>query len=169
MFYDNSNQANSNQANSNWFINIIQIKNTKQNKQNFKEPNLKEEQNEKLCIICMEENGINVLCKKCKYKYCSDCSNKINNNCSICVRTKNYISPNGITDINDYNFIYENIEDYGINEDVAFFRRSISIYFFSIGINILLGFCWIIIFSLFGFVCFKFIYNIVYHIITNIL
>lgn len=130
-----------------------------------------EEQIDKLCIICIEENGIKVLCNKCKYKYCEICSNKINNKCSICVREKNknnnYALSNDYLNMNNP-FIYENMEDYEIGENIFFSLRYLFICGLNIFINIIIGISWIIIIFLFGFVCIKFIRNIILQIIKYI-
>ena len=44
------------------------------------------EQENNLCIVCLEFEGILNLCVRCKLKYCSQCANKLSNKCCICLR-----------------------------------------------------------------------------------
>jgi len=124
-------------------------------------------QDDKICLICLEHNGILILCSKCKYKYCHDCANKVNNLCSVCVRTRKLYSNNYINtnfDLNDYTYIYENMDDYGIESPHStsyFFTLSLSII-----INVIIGFCWIILILFFGFIGVKFLLNI-FFLISN--
>jgi len=126
-------------------------------------------QDDKICLICLEQNGILILCTKCKYKYCHECANKLNNLCSICIRIRklhpdNYMNIN--FDLSDYTYIYENIDDYGIESS-----HSTS-YIFTLTliiiINIVIGFCWFILILFFGFIGIKFLFNI-FSLISNYL
>ena len=126
---------------------------------------------DKICLICLESDGILILCSKCKYKYCIDCANKVNNLCSVCIRTgklrsSNYMNQN--FDINDYSYIYNNTYDYSYiydnMDDYDIDSLHGTSYFFtltlSIGINIIIGFCWIILMLFFGFIGLKFLLHI---------
>lgn len=124
---------------------------------------------DKICLICLENNGILILCSKCRYKYCVDCANKVNNLCSVCIRTRKLYSNNYMNlnfDVNDYSYIYEPMDDYGIesfHSTSYFFTLTLSI----IG-NIIIGFCWIILILFFGFIGLKFLLNIFYFILNYI-
>jgi hypothetical protein len=112
---------------------------------------------DKICLICLENNGILILCLKCRYKYCLDCANKVNNLCSVCIRAKK-LYQNNYFDLNEYAYIYENMDDYGIENSHSttyFFTLTMSII-----INVIIGFCWIILIILFVFIGAKFIFNI---------
>lgn len=39
-----------------------------------------------LCICCLDLEGNIRLCLKCKYRYCLNCSKKLDNKCCICFR-----------------------------------------------------------------------------------
>lgn len=41
---------------------------------------------DKLCIICLEFEGIIKLCSKCKLLYCEICAKKLSDKCTICFR-----------------------------------------------------------------------------------
>lgn len=60
--------------------------------------------NDNLCVICMDIDGKIVLCDNCKFKYCENCVGKIKYKCCICYRNKynnnNYIN---FTDQNYFN------------------------------------------------------------------
>ena len=103
------------------------------------------------CLICLEKNGIKILCINCKYKYCIECANKINNVCAICVRiktTKTTIRNDNI-DINDYT-LYENIDDYNSVEDQYFLTFRISLIAY-----IIYMFWWIIAILFFKYCIFR--------------
>jgi len=122
---------------------------------------------DKICLICLENNGITILCSKCKYKYCLDCANKVNNLCSICIRTRKLHSNNYLNlnfDVNDYLYIYIHPNNYGIESShstLCFFTLTLSII-----INIIIGFSWIILILFFGIIELKFLLNIFY-IVSN--
>jgi hypothetical protein len=68
-----------------------------------------DEYNDNNCIICLEKSDNIKLCSKCKYLYCTKCSNILNYNCSICFRKKIIVNNNNILNfniINDYFDIY---------------------------------------------------------------
>lgn len=113
--------------------------------------------NDKICLICLENNGFLILCSNCKYKYCQDCANKVNNLCSVCIRTKE-LSSNIYLNINNYTYVYENMADYGIENSHNTLYSNILIQ--SIIINIIIGFCCIILILFFGYIGAKFIFNI---------
>lgn len=73
--------------------------------------------NEKNCIICYDEIGIQQLCKKCNYIYCNECSYKMNYNCSICYR---YILKKNISETQ---FIYSYILDNYISDNEDFLNN----------------------------------------------
>ncbi len=113
---------------------------------------------DKLCLICFEKNGILVLCNKCKYKYCQDCAIKLNNNCSICFRIykkKIYF------DLSDYSFIYH-------HNDTEPLQLSLQFNIIYILKNIFLGLLWIIIIFFFGYVGILFVINIMFTLINII-
>lgn len=100
---------------------------------------------DKLCLICMDVDGEIILCSKCKYIYCSICAEKINNLCSICFRNKN------TTNINQNYYQYH---DYYSYYDELVFEQSTMHYFFvmmSFIVSTIIGFCWIILFVVFGY------------------
>lgn len=101
-----------------------------------------------LCLICIEAKGEIILCSKCKYVYCSICAEKINKSCSICFRNKNIINPNQ----NNYNFEY--YDYYSYYDDLVF--EPSAPHYFSVMTNfvigIIIGFCWIILFVVFGYI-----------------
>jgi len=109
---------------------------------------------DKLCLICLELDGIIILCSKCKYKYCQDCAIKLNNNCSICLRNnkKNLMYDN---DLSDYSYIYHHYEEP---------RIPIRFSIFHLFINLFMGLIWIIIFLFFGYVGILFIVKNLYAI-----
>lgn len=122
---------------------------------------------DKTCLICLEQNGIVILCTKCKYKYCHECANKVKKLCTICVRIRKLYSDNYMNsniDLSDYTYIYENIDDYDIESS-----HHVS-YFFTIVLSILINavirFCWVMIILFFGFIGIKFLFNI-FSIISN--
>ena len=39
-----------------------------------------------LCIICWSLDANTILCMSCKFKYCDDCTKKVNKQCCICHR-----------------------------------------------------------------------------------
>ena len=63
---------------------------------------------DKLCIICMEIIGSIKLCSKCNIIYCKICANKVNNKCCICYRN------------------YRKIDDF---DELVIFQDNSSIYF----------------------------------------
>lgn len=121
---------------------------------------------DKVCLICLENNGIFILCSKCKYKYCQECATKVNKLCSVCIRTSKLYSNNLLlnVDLNDYGYVYENFNDYGLENShntSYFYTLTISII-----LNSIIGFCWLTIIIFFGYICFKFLFNFLYSI-TN--
>ena len=97
---------------------------------------------DKLCLICLEKKGIIILCEKCKYKYCYDCANKVNNLCSICNRTK--ITEQEYFDVDNLDIVQQNIT----YSNIYFYYPTIPYFFIiwlSIIVNILIGFCFIIL------------------------
>ncbi len=104
------------------------------------------------CLICLEKNGTIVLCSKCKYKYCYDCANKVNNSCIVC---------NRISNISRQNYSYINYLDLSeqdhsnINYSNIYFYFPTIPYFFIIWISIIvnvfigLGFIILILFIIF--------------------
>lgn len=113
-------------------------------------------EDDKVCIICFENNGIKILCEKCKYKYCQNCSVKLNNNCSICFRNKkkNIIYH---VDSNNYPYIY-----YDYNEEYVYLPMQYTI---SVVINTIVGIFHIIMVLFFGYIIILFVINILSNIL----
>lgn len=117
-----------------------------------------DEEQEKLCLICMDVDGEIILCSKCKYIYCSICAKKINNLCSICFRNKN------ITNINQNYYQYY---DYYTYYDELVFEPSTPHIFFVIAsfiVSTIIGFCWIILFVVFGYVGIIFLIRTIFNL-----
>ena len=117
------------------------------------------------CLICLEQNGVVVLCKRCKYKYCQDCAEKINNACSICIRMKKKS--------NEFfgEFFNENPnENHNENFDIEYNNspRYFCTICFSIITNIIVGFSCIVASISFGYVLTVFLYKVLYQIIKII-
>ena len=99
------------------------------------------------CLVCYSQKGINKLCNKCKYLYCQECSVRLENRCSICLRNTdsqsnthlyfpyqefivplNFIpfssSSNSLADSLTDNYVYPSTE----NEWQRFFRNNFGYY-----------------------------------------
>lgn len=125
-----------------------------------------DEEQYKLCLICIEAKGEIILCSKCKYVYCSICAEKINKLCSICFRNKNTINSNQ----NNYYFEYYDFEYYDFYSyyDDLVFEPSTSHYFSvmaSFVASTIIGFCWIILFVVFGYIGIIFLLRIILYLI----
>lgn len=96
-----------------------------------------------LCIICLENSGLNKLCLNCNYIYCVKCAILINYKCCICHRN---FPPQNAT-FND-NIDYEDFEA----------RRPIfvidTLYICFVNTRFLIFFSYILIFYL-SFICIK--------------
>lgn len=117
----------------------------------------------KLCVICMDDNGIIVLCSKCKYLYCLICAKKINNLCSICFR------PNQLNQLNQLNLLNQpnELTNYYTYGDYVY--EVPHTYFFTISISVIItviiSFCWLLLFIFFGYIGIIFISKIIHYFI----
>ena len=100
------------------------------------------------CIICYLDKSKILLCDKCKYFYCIDCSKKVNNKCSICFRINPIIlNTNEIEIPENYNFIFlYNVMENNIYAHIL--KTSIKICLYSI-ITIELSITSYIVFNIF--------------------
>lgn len=100
------------------------------------------------CIICYLDKSKILLCNKCKYLYCADCSKKVNNKCSICFRINTIgTNTNEIEIPENYNFIFlYNVM--GNNIYAHILKTSMKIFIYSI-ITIELSITSYIVFNIF--------------------
>lgn len=91
-------------------------------KEEFHENKLNKTDDEIICIICWDKNGIVKLCVNCKILYCIDCAIKVNKQCTICKRNIIFYDE----------YINDNFE-FNIQLPLSitlFFRLIISLIFF---------------------------------------
>ena len=68
-----------------------------------------------LCIICWSLDANTILCMSCKFKYCEDCTKKVNKQCCICHRN------------NKNKYIYFNDDEFEINYSPHFYTTFLGI------------------------------------------
>lgn len=118
----------------------------------------KEEDN-KLCLICMDLGGEIILCSKCKYVYCPTCAEKINKLCSICFRNK-YIAGSN-QNYYDYYSYYDEYDELDYGPSAPYYFSIMA----SFVVSTIIGLCWIILFVVFGYIGIIFLLRIIFNLI----
>ena len=122
----------------------------------------KENKHNELCLICMDMKGDIILCSKCKYVYCPTCAEKINKLCSICFRNKNITNSNLSHNYYDYYSYYDEYDELNFEPSTPHYFSVMASFAFSI----IIGFCWIGLFFIFGYIGIIFLLRIIFNLMN---